>query len=203
MYKVFFNDRIVFITAENNIHLCNCQNVVYYKKFIELEVCVNNFFTATDIECLVIVQQEVSKAWNDFQKIFKVIHAAGGLVKNQDGDLLVIQRLGVPDLPKGKVEKDETNELAAVREVKEECGLDDVKIIAPVSTTFHIYPFNGRWILKHTHWFEMKYDGSVKLIPQIKESITDAKWIERKDVPEAMNATYSSLKDLLKLAGWI
>ena len=49
------------------------------------------------------------------------------------------ERLGVWDLPKGKVEKSEDIEQAAVREVQEECGLVDVRLVAPLTSTWHTY----------------------------------------------------------------
>ena len=53
---------------------------------------------------------------------FKIIRAAGGLVMKDD-QYLMIHRLGVWDLPKGKLEKEETSKFGALREVEEECGV--------------------------------------------------------------------------------
>ena len=50
---------------------------------------------------------------------FKLILAAGGLVKKQQ-DYLFIYRNGKWDLPKGKLENNETFSQCALREVEEE-----------------------------------------------------------------------------------
>ena len=59
----------------------------------------------------------------NFFRMFTNIAAAGGLVKNERGEKLFIFRLGKWDLPKGKLSGKETAEEAAIREVKEETGL--------------------------------------------------------------------------------
>ena len=56
------------------------------------------------------------------------IEAAGGLVQKQN-EFLWIYRNNKWDLPKGKLENNETYDYAALREVKEECGLDDHLVI--------------------------------------------------------------------------
>ena len=56
-------------------------------------------------------------------ELLPLIEAAGGLVKNENGDYLFIYRNDKWDLPKGKIEKDEKTKVAAVREVEEECGI--------------------------------------------------------------------------------
>jgi hypothetical protein len=55
---------------------------------------------------------------------FTFIRAAGGLIQNHDLNYLVINRLGQWDLPKGKIEKGESDELAARREIEEETGME-------------------------------------------------------------------------------
>ena len=51
------------------------------------------------------------------------IIAAGGLVTNENNELLMIFRRGKWDLPKGKLDKGETIEECAIREVEEETGI--------------------------------------------------------------------------------
>ena len=58
----------------------------------------------------------------------KTIIAAGGLVLNEKNELLMIFRRGFWDLPKGKVDEGETLEQCAVREVKEETGLQNIRL---------------------------------------------------------------------------
>ncbi|MCW3118909.1 MAG: hydrolase, partial [Chitinophagaceae bacterium] len=61
-----------------------------------------------------------------FWKKFTVIHAGGGFIVNEKDELLMIFRRGKWDLPKGKQDNGETLEQCAVREVREETGLQNV-----------------------------------------------------------------------------
>jgi 8-oxo-dGTP pyrophosphatase MutT (NUDIX family) len=59
-------------------------------------------------------------------------------------------------LPKGKLEFNEDIAECAVREVEEECGIDDVSIESKLLQTYHTYTIEGKMILKETHWYLMK-----------------------------------------------
>ena len=61
-----------------------------------------------------------------FKSNFRYIEAAGGFIKNEEGENLFIFRREKWDLPKGKLELGETPEVAALREVSEETGLQKV-----------------------------------------------------------------------------
>jgi 8-oxo-dGTP pyrophosphatase MutT (NUDIX family) len=116
--------------------------------------------------------------------------------------LLFIKRLGVWDLPKGKIEKKETPELAAIREVEEECGLSDLKIIGPLDSTFHIYrspylSFPKNLVLKETKWFFMSYSGGESPVPQVEEDIEEVAWFAPEDLEQVYSNTYLSLRDFL------
>ena len=78
-----------------------------------------------------------------------------------------IFRNGCWDLPKGKLEPAEDFKTAALREVQEECGLDNqLKISKLLHVSFHTYIQNSKSILKRTHWYKMNYYGQNKLKPQ-------------------------------------
>lgn len=126
----------------------------------------------------------------------KKIIAAGGLVKNSNGEFLFIFRRGKWDLPKGKVDEGEKIDEAALREVQEECGIADVEIIRPLTKTHHNYELNGEKILKETHWFLMKTNGSEKLIPQKEEDITEAIWADEKKLKNILENTYETIRDV-------
>jgi len=112
------------------------------------------------------------------RKIFVFVLAAGGLVKNSNDEILYIRRLGYLDLPKGKVEADETTEQAAIREVSEECGIleKDLKLSFQLPNTYHIYSQKGEYALKETQWFAMQFEENYKLKPQKKEKIVEVGW---------------------------
>ena len=125
---------------------------------------------------------------------YTYVRAAGGFVHNTEGQILMIFRRGVWDLPKGKAETGETTEETAVREVFEETGIKaHIVGIHPVSV-FHTYDTYGPKMLKETVWYEMEaVSGSVK--PQTEEQIAQAVWVERDKVTELLKDSYASLKE--------
>ncbi|RYE20923.1 MAG: NUDIX domain-containing protein, partial [Sphingobacteriales bacterium] len=77
-------------------------------------------------------------------KSIKLIEAAGGLVRNERKECLVIFRNGVWDLPKGKIEEGEKTRKAAVREVEEECGIKVKKAGRKICKTYHVYQMRNQ-----------------------------------------------------------
>ena len=134
---------------------------------------------------------------NFLKEFYKYMEAAGGLIKNHNHEYLFIKRFNLWDLPKGKIEKDESPEQAAIREVEEETGIEGINIIKPVNDTWHIYPWKEQTILKKTYWYLMESNYSGDLIPQIKEDITDAVWLKTSDAKEALKSSYRSLSSNL------
>ena len=87
------------------------------------------------------------------------VAAAGGYVAcplPHDVALLLIHRRGVWDLPKGHRDPGEDLETCAVREVREEVGLDDLHLLRPLGTTQHGYPHGDHYAVKTTHWYLMR-----------------------------------------------
>ncbi|HEX2617777.1 MAG TPA: NUDIX domain-containing protein, partial [Flavobacteriales bacterium] len=119
--------------------------------------------------------------------------AAGGAVTDEQGRLLAIHRLGLWDLPKGKVEPKEPIDEGAVREVKEECGLVHVDLVGPLCETWHTYERKGRMHLKRTDWFLMRGRSTDALTAQHEEDITDVRWMDETGVAAMRSGTYPSL----------
>jgi len=134
-------------------------------------------------------------------KKFMIIQAAGGLVLNPSKAMLFIYRKGKWDLPKGKLDDGETLDHCAVREVKEETGLQHVRLIEPLLTTYHTYDENGHHILKETHWYLMHATGGQHLTPQQDEQISEIKWVGEKDLNKYTQHTYPLILDVLKEYG--
>src|SRR3546814_20699790 len=72
------------------------------------------------------------------------IEAAGGLVRNQQGQYLFIFRHGKWDLPKGKLEAGDTPAEGGIREVEEECGITIATLGTPLDHTWHASEQIGR-----------------------------------------------------------
>lgn len=138
-------------------------------------------------------------AWSRFCQLYVLVEASGGVVEDPDGNVLTIFRKGKWDLPKGKVDGDETPEEAGVREVEEECGITAPVIVGELRPTFHTYEEKGRRLLKKTHWFRMRYEGGESLSPQTEESITEARWMTRDELATVfIGNTYASLHAMLE-----
>ncbi|MDQ3100256.1 MAG: NUDIX domain-containing protein [Bacteroidota bacterium] len=131
--------------------------------------------------------------WDLFSKRYKFVQAAGGAVQDERGRLLVIKRLGKWDLPKGKVNEGEGIPEAALREVEEECGIDELKIIEPLAVTWHTYERKGKQHLKRTDWFLMEGSSKKQLTPETEEDIEEVRWMTREEVTIMKSQTYPSL----------
>ena len=151
-----------------------------------------------DKKNIVIVVADYEVAFKEFQKYFKIIRAAGGIVSNKNNEKLFIYRLDKWDLPKGKIEKGEEIKTAAIREIEEECGITDLTILKQLQDTYHVYSFKDQLILKQTYWFELTSRYSGELVPQLEEDITKVEWLTDADIENKVLAnTYASIKELL------
>lgn len=112
------------------------------------------------------------------------IKAAGGVLyryKNSLAEILLIKRNGFWDLPKGKVENGESIEEAAIREVQEETGVNNISIRSYLCETYHEYVQKGKLYGKTTYWYLMdagRFNGEPE--PQKEEGITDTEWTHLK-----------------------
>lgn len=201
MYKVFLNDRLIKITAPGKITI-NKPSVFFDENAGKKEVkkWFESFLTDPSEE-VVLLHPEPDNFFEVFKSAFKVIEAAGGAVVSE-GKLLVIFRREKWDLPKGKIDKGETPEIAAVREVAEECGIAGHKIVKVLSPTYHLYPFpdkKEKWVFKKTFWFEMDYDGELTGIPQTEEDISEVKWVLWNDLDGILANTYANLVPIFQI----
>ena len=141
--------------------------------------------------------RSANRVWELFRSVFRLVQAAGGAVSDEYGRLLVIRRKGRLDLPKGKMDKGEGIEPGALREVREECGLERVEIVRPLTVTWHTYTRRGRQELKRTDWFLMRATSRQKLVPEAKELIEEVFWMKRDEVRAMRSETYASLRKVL------
>lgn len=146
----------------------------------------------------VFFHADLDKLKKDLFKKFTLIRAAGGLVTNPEDEVLLIFRRGKWDLPKGKLDDGEKLEDCAIREVEEETGLKHVKIIGPLTITYHTYHEGSKFILKESHWYSMKAGGEQKLVPQTEEDIQEIKWVKTADLEKYMKNTFPSVIEVLE-----
>ena len=130
----------------------------------------------------------------------KKIVAAGGLVINEEEKLLMIFRRGKWDLPKGKLDEDEKIEDCALREVKEETGLQNVKLLSPLTVTYHTYHEGTKFVLKESHWYLMAAKGKQKLIPQTEEDIFEIRWVNAANVNSYLPKSFPLIADIIESA---
>ena len=170
------------------------------KKGRSLRAILNNFDeTAHQVDILLrdINFEEVLK---ELKKDFHYIEAAGGYIQKGE-EFLFIHRHGRWDLPKGKLEKGEQLQEAAIRECEEECGVKNLNITGQLGSTFHIYPFRGDLALKQSYWYRMKTDYKGVLKPQTGESIDEARWFKASDIrAKILPDTYMTIRDVVNEA---
>ena len=152
---------------------------------------------AVFFERVIVLHADPSRLLLKLEKLGKMIEAAGGSVLNTEKKLLMIFRNGKWDLPKGKIEKRESPEEAAVREVEEECGISGLSIVRALTPTYHTYKLKDELILKKTWWYEMACSSNQVLVPQLEEGITKVEWLSKEDVTIALSNTYFSVVDVV------
>lgn len=218
--KIFLDDRMITFSAVPPAVAAPDEWIFRYESPRQLEAAFLQFEATPHFKALTVIDPDKnpdgpSPAEAAFMDLFKRIDAAGGLVTNEKGDLLFIQRLGRWDLPKGKINRDdyapgeqhlltcgsvppEAARRAAIREVKEETGLAQLAITGELSSTWHIYTRKEKRILKRTWWFSMETDSNQPLTPQLSEAITSVQWISREKIPIVLDDTYGSLREMLR-----
>jgi len=197
MYKVFINNKPIFFIENDektskldSSSLLTCNSVDERTLILEKHLSIDGE--------IYVLGDKFEKTWELFFEGFKVVEAAGGIVLNSKNEILFIYRNGFWDLPKGKVEKNEKIDIAAVREVEEECGIANPVIVKKLLTTYHTYDTYGENCIKPTHWYLMRYDGDENLIPQIEEGITKVEWVPQNDISEKLENTFGTIVDVVE-----
>ena len=132
--------------------------------------------------------------------------SAGGLVyrRTRDGlDFVLIKPRGADTwaLPKGHLEKDESVQDAAVREVREETGLD-VGRVEPLGDVSYVFSWRDKpagkvtRVFKRVHFFTMEYAGGD--FSKHDGEIDEARWFRAEEA--ARHATYKDERKLIEKA---
>jgi 8-oxo-dGTP pyrophosphatase MutT (NUDIX family) len=196
MYKVHFENRFVIISPEPD----RLQKYGLFHKFYdtnELYGLISRFHDDKTIPSLNIYGTDIKHLWKIFRIYFTEVEAAGGLVKHSTGRYLFIERRGKWDLPKGHMEKGESAEECALREVTEECGITGHEIVRPLEPSYHTYAWEGISYLKKTNWFLMNFKGEMTFTPQTEEGITKGQWLFPDEISKIKPGAWLSLTDLI------
>lgn len=197
IYKIYMN--------QSAIHIADIapKNTDKYQSIDYEEIDISKVFRQSKDKKAhqphLLITKDPEATFKRLKRPFKIIKAAGGIVKNGKGEHLFIYRLGYWDLPKGKVDEGEKMETAAVREVEEECGIDVHYRGICLATTYHLYTLKGELVIKKTKWYDMGVNKSPKLTPQKAEDITKAEWLGLNDLEKVRKKTYPLILDLLPL----
>ena len=198
-YEVYIGGRRVMITDEPvEINGTDPSERVPIRSEEDLDKALRSIHGSATDRSFILFPREGYPLWDRFSARSKFVQAAGGAVQDQHDRLLVIKRLGKWDLPKGKIEKGESIEAAALREVEEECGIDGLKILRPLTITWHTYERNGKDHLKRTDWFLMTASSGKELTPQIEEDIEEVRWMTQEEVDRMKEDTYPSLLKVIE-----
>jgi 8-oxo-dGTP pyrophosphatase MutT (NUDIX family) len=201
MYKkIYFNDKPLLITTGIDDEI---------RSYLQGKDAENFDFTQPDIIATVIatmqkpavtagviVHKNIDAVLNAFKSELVLIQAAGGYIYFEN-NLLLIFRRGKWDLPKGKVDEGENLEDAALREVKEETGLEKATLKGLLCITYHTYYQGKDFILKESHWYLMQAQEMEELIPQTEEDITKCEWVNRNNLDDYLKNTHPSIADVI------
>lgn len=197
MYKVFFNYKTIFIADKVEFSNLPQNTLVFsYNNDFDLEVLIQKAENQDQNINYLILNPNPVQVFEEFSKHFKVIEAAGGKIYNTNNQFLGIFRREKWDLPKGKIDKGETIEEAAIRECREETGLISIEIDKKIGETYHSYSQKKR-ILKKTHWFSMKLKIDEPARPEIEEDITEIKWFDNNEYHDFSNNTFPSILEIV------
>src|SRR5215217_1033786 len=198
--KIYFNNKPLFLVTELTKEVeeyLHHEETVFIDEFNSHTVkAMIHEMEQTKILRGVFLHHDVEAVLNSFKKKLSLVKAAGGFVHTEDDNVVLIFRRGKWDLPKGKLDKNEDLKTCALREVKEETGLTDVKIEQPLTITYHTYHQFGEHILKESHWYLMAADKQL-LTPQTDEDITKCEWVSVDELGPYMDNTHASILDVV------
>lgn len=147
---------------------------------------------------IAIITPDVESTFRAFCSEFVLVDAAGGVVDDGSGAILMIYSREHWDLPKGHVEVGESCREAALREVEEETGII-CRVVgdSPIAHTWHAYDTYGRWELKRTEWWAMRATGG-ELKAQSEEGIMQVEWCGVESLAERLKSSYATICEVVE-----
>jgi 8-oxo-dGTP diphosphatase len=127
--------------------------------------------------------------------------SAGGVVFRRSGEsievLIILDAIAHRKwaLPKGLVNKGESPEQTALREVQEETGVRG-RIVAPLGEEKYVYTARGVRVFKTVYYYLLEYESGSE--QDHDHEVQEARWMP---IPEAIAlVAYKGAKDVLKRA---
>jgi 8-oxo-dGTP pyrophosphatase MutT (NUDIX family) len=130
--------------------------------------------------------------------------SAGGVIFRRLADnalrfLLIRDSYDKWGLPKGHLEEGETPADAALRETREEVGLNDLRLVGPIRIIdWHFRARGGRLIHKFCHFFLLESPAD-EAVPQLDEGITACRWCSLEEALAELS--YDNARGVLRRAG--
>ena len=207
MLKIYINETPLILATAEEAKTFKASKTQIVSRYIGrpkyLFHFIDNLEKDHQLDAIVAYHNNFEKLKNDFWGIFKVKEAAGGLVLNAQQQVLMIYRNGCWDMAKGHIEAGESQEQAAIREVQEETGLQNIELGDFLQTTYHVFRNKkNKRILKLSHWFKMSSrsdDNQDNLQPQIEEGIEKVEWMSIEKAQKCQ-PIYKNILDLLSIA---
>ncbi len=202
MYKIYVNENLLTLCTPDTVKQGKHKDGVLHSPYSGKTKMLLNYIDMLEktnrYDSISIYHSDIKKLWQDFKSLFRIIDAGGGIVENEQGQVLFIHRRGFWDLPKGKIEVDETKREAAIREVEEETGVEDLSIIEKIGKTYHTYKLkSGVRAIKRSHWYHMRTHKQ-SLLPQVEEDIEIAKWMKPQKLIKSGEEMYSNIQLILE-----
>lgn len=197
MYKVFIQNKPLFFISTKEIEHVSGFFIRDGLALSDKSLIINTLKYLPKNLPLYVTCESPLESFQLFFNEHEKIEAAGGIVERKN-KILFIKRNGVWDIPKGKLEKNETPEIGAIREIEEECGIIGPIITKPLTITYHTYEFQGKPTLKKTYWFLLNYSGTKTVKAQKEEGISKVIWKNKHKLTSILNNTYASIADVIE-----
>ena len=141
---------------------------------------------------------------NPRKKPIKRARSAGGVVFRRDGAhpaiLLLRHESGKWMLPKGTIEQGETPEAVALREVHEETGISQVRVVADLGEErYHFFwRSEDTYYDKTVRYYLLEFLGGEEAAPQSEEGFVACEWVALDDALERIK--YKETREVVRRA---
>jgi 8-oxo-dGTP pyrophosphatase MutT (NUDIX family) len=190
MITIYFTDKALKFTT---LDYTAAEGEVVVSQSDVTSANIDKFFETCNT--IVVPTADCSAAFEQFSRAAHYIEAAGGIVRNAEGQVLMIRRFNRWDLPKGHIEQEEDSLTAAMREIEEETGVGGLIFDRQLCNTLHSYSVYGRWEIKRTYWFAFHCDKAATK-PQTEEDITEVLWCDSSSVAVNLKDSYPTIREV-------